>query len=85
MKIESVEEYLARGGTVEVIPPNGFKPKSVVKVRAGGSVMSLSEGEEMFGPKPKKEKVKASKKVAVDLSKIPSKLLEELRAMGEDV
>ena len=85
MKVESIEEYLARGGNVEVVPPNGFRPKVMVKVRAGGTVMSLSEGEELFGDKPKNAKPKVAKKLTVDLSKIPAKLLEELRAMGEDV
>lgn len=88
MKIESVEEYIARGGTVEVVPPAGFRGRNVVKVKAGSTIMSLSEGADLFGEKTKADEKQAQQKASkavVDISKIDPKLLEELRAMGAKV
>lgn len=85
MKVESIEEYLARGGKVDVLPPKGFQSRNILKVRGTGSVMSLSEGGELYGEKTKAEMKPKAPKAALDLSLIPSDLLEKLRAMGEKV
>lgn len=83
MKTESVEEYLARGGKVDVIPPKGFQSRNILKVRGTGAVMSLSEGEDLYGEKPKGEA--KPKPLKVDLTLIPPDLLAKLREMGEKV
>lgn len=81
MKKESVEEYLARGGTVEKLPYMG-SPEQIqpVKVTAGiNSMMSMEEGALYNGDKKKTKKKPA---VKVDKSKIPADLLKSLENIG---
>ena len=82
MKIESIEDFLNRGGKVEVLPTKVVSYKQTMRVRAKNDVMSLFEGEEIYGKKNDKLKPKVFKEIAVDISKLPKDLLEELKALG---
>lgn len=58
-KTETVEEFLARGGKVVVLPPEEPEDnKHVVKPTAGGlpQLMTLADGEHFFGETRKKKK-----------------------------
>jgi hypothetical protein len=60
-KVETVEEFLARGGEVTIVPPQETpEAKQPIRSTSGGlpQLMSLSEGEHFFGETRKKAKKK---------------------------
>jgi hypothetical protein len=58
MSYESVEEFLARGGKIEKLDPCGeIKDKPIGSIsKQKPQIMSLAEGELMFGKKSKRVK-----------------------------
>lgn len=78
-KVETVEEYLARGGQIEklpYIPPQDKKDYIKVTASLNINLMSLDEGQHFFSEKTiRKRKVK---EVKIDTSLIPASLLAKL-------
>jgi hypothetical protein len=94
-KVETVEEYLARGGSVQKLPAIETirQPDVTRKTVAGGpvTIMSLEEADLFYGEARKNAKPKKAKpSLKIDLSALPealrakfiTKLKEE--ADGED-
>lgn len=78
MKTETVQEFLARGGTIKVIPQNATRASQRVAVQAAGgqsAIMSLEDGE-LFSS--------AAKAGASGSNKL-SKELAQLKVMFKDL
>ena len=85
---ETIEEFLARGGEVEIVPQaEREEEKIVIKPQAGGppQLMSLTDGQHFFAEKKKSKKKKKTglnlKNVNMDL--VPDSLKSMLKNMGE--
>jgi len=75
-KIETVEEYLARGGTIKRIDAvvEEQKPQPVKSTKVGPVViLSLEDADLIYGEKTKRKK----KKKPVNLSEVPMELIPE--------
>lgn len=59
-KVETIEEFIARGGTITVIEPEEEDEEEIKPVRVSNSIdfnkLSLGESELAFGEKRKKKK-----------------------------
>lgn len=87
-KTETIEEFLARGGQITVVPP--VKPddtKNIVTTRTtiGHDMMSLAEGEFMFGESraktsPMKKRVNDDDfSKLLDTSTLPANIVQSLK------
>jgi hypothetical protein len=68
-KKETIEEFLARGGKITVIPPNEKSESTHVipiKTQLDYDMMSLGEGEFLFGETRSKKVKKMKKRVSTD-------------------
>lgn len=78
-KVETVEEYLARGGQIErlpYIPPADKKEYIKVSSPVNVNLMNLDEGQHFFAEKAtRKRKVK---EIHIDTKLIPAALLAKL-------
>ena len=94
-KVESIEEYIARGGTIERIPSKSLEPEPEVirKTGPGGPAifLSLDEADLFYGEARKGAKPKKSKpSLKIDLDALPpalrakfiAKLKEEVDGQG---
>lgn len=87
MKTETLEEFFARGGKIEVLPPQIPKYQDTIPVNSTGyefGIMDLEEGS-LYGTKASSLKNKnnperevKSNKHGVDLSKLPDHLKKYL-------
>jgi hypothetical protein len=82
MKQESIEEFIARGGTIEKLPTRIVPQSYVLPVKHKQNLMSLMEGEEAYGERKKSTKKAKITPKAVDVSALPKDLIEELKALG---
>jgi hypothetical protein len=88
-KAETIEEFLARGGKVNVIPPvvrEDTKHTLPVNTKIDYDLMSLGEGEFMFGETRKRKVTKPIKRVnsdeftqLVEASGLPQSIVEALK------
>jgi carbamoylphosphate synthase small subunit len=86
MKTETIEEFLARGGKVEVVPTKPTSFKQIMKVKSRGEIITLDEGDETYGQKNKTSRVERPVQMRrVDVSKVPSDLLAQLKALNVDI
>jgi hypothetical protein len=93
-KVESVQEYLARGGSIQIVPPALLEPVPDVtrKTTNGGPAvfLTLEEADLFFGEPSKKKPKKAKASSKIDLNDLPpalrakfiSKLKEETNGEG---
>lgn len=82
-KKETVEEFLARGGSIKKIPSNveTESPETIISRSAGGPVTILSmEDAELFYGKGKPLKPKKSTQSRVDMSALPESLRKKFLA-----
>ena len=82
-KVETVEEYLARGGKITVVPPQPYETDNIVRSTAKHSapLMDLDEGAHFFSEfKERKTKQKKDPLKGIDLSKLPP----EIRKLIDD-
>jgi dipeptidase len=81
-KTETIEEFLARGGKITVIPQSSTKVSAIVPVKAQNtgivSLMSLEEAELMYGETKSKVKNKNQKNSNIDVSALPTELVQKL-------
>ncbi len=81
-KTETIEEFLARGGKITVIPQSNTQVNSIVPVKAQNvgivSLMSLEEAELMYGENKSKVKNKTQKNSNIDVSALPTELVQKL-------
>lgn len=84
-KTESVEEYMARGGVITLIPTVVSEIKSVVPKKnliGCASMMSMEEAELFYSETRLKPKVKKNKAPKIDISALPpgikSKFIDKL-------
>lgn len=85
-KVETLEEYLARGGTVKKLDPVARVNDQNVKSMAVGPavLLTLEEGELFYGEKKqKKVSTKPLKAPLVDFNMIPEGLKEFLLAKAK--
>jgi hypothetical protein len=78
-KVESIEEYLARGGSIKKLPAAEMirQPEVIRKTVAGGpvTIMSLEEADLFYGEARKGSKPKKAKpSTKIDLSALPEAL-----------
>lgn len=77
-KIESIEEFLARGGSINRVPEKTRDPEpSVIRNAAGGPAifLTLSEADLLYGDPGKAKKVKKTKPaLKIDLEALPPAL-----------
>jgi ribosomal protein S19E (S16A) len=94
-KVESIEEYLARGGSIKKLPSveTVRQPEVIRKLVTGGpvTIMSLEEADLFYGEARKGSKPKKAKpSLKIDLSALPealrSKFINKLKeeADGEN-
>lgn len=94
-KVETVEEYLARGGSIKKLPPAETirQPEVTRKTVAAGpaNIMSLEEADLFYGEARKGSKPKKAKpSLKIDLNALPealrAKFINKLKeeADGED-
>jgi hypothetical protein len=83
-KVETTEEFLARGGKITVLPP-GPEPeeKFIIRSTSGGlpQLMSLPDGEHFFGETRRKQKKKVTKEEFTDKvsnSSLPPEVMASL-------
>jgi hypothetical protein len=82
MKIETVEEYLARGGTIQKLPYVDKSQAEPIKVTSGsGSIISMEEGD-LYNGEAKKRKKSKKTEIKADTSKLPADLLKSLADIG---
>lgn len=89
-KKETVEEFLARGGTVTKCPPAPSPEEELSNrvsstVSSGATMMSLAEGALFYSEsraKPKERKKKAEK--AINFSALPANLLKYMPKREEE-
>lgn len=94
-KVETVEEYIARGGSIKRLPAKEMikQPDAIRKTVAGGpvTIMSLEEADLFYGEARKGSKLKKEKpSLKIDLNALPealrSKFVNKLKeeADGEE-
>jgi hypothetical protein len=93
-KVETIEEYLSRGGSIKLIPsvPNEPQPEVVRKTTQGGPAvfLSLEEADLFFGEPSKKKAKKTKPAISINIDVLPpalrakfiSKLKEEVDGEG---
>lgn len=84
MKKETLSEFLARGGKVQVVPPQvSDEPVHSMKTSTPpeGYILSLDDGAHYFAENKKKikKKVKTSLKDVVDNFNLPKDIADRLR------
>lgn len=82
-KIETFDEYKARGGTVTIVPKNEHKSVDHVKSLAPPvpKLLSLEEADLLYGPQKKVDPKKKKKTQAkIDLNALPPALREKFLA-----
>lgn len=63
-KTETVEEYLARGGEIQKLPPQEYEeqPNIIKPVHNTSQIMHITEGEHFFAEKQTRKKVSDEEK-----------------------
>jgi hypothetical protein len=78
MKVETIEEFLARGGVIKKYPPHPYETDNVVKpttTQGVQNLMSLDEGAHFFSEmKPKKTRKKKDPLKDVDVNQLPESI-----------
>ena len=91
-KVETVEEYLARGGSIKKLPAAEIirQPDVIKKAATGGpvTILSLEEADLFYGEARKNTKPKKAKpSLKIDLSTLPealrSKFINKLKEEAE--
>jgi hypothetical protein len=82
MKTETVEEYLARGGTIERLPYINKAIPEPVKVTAGNNTIVTMEEGDLYNGEVKKRKKSSKAEIKVDMSKLPADLIKSLAGLG---
>jgi hypothetical protein len=88
MKRETIEEFLARGGVVQKIPPSTpSEPPNTLKISSTpeNRILSLDDGEFYFAEsrKSKKQVKKTSLKDVVGNYNLPQDIVDRLRGGNE--
>lgn len=84
-KTETIEEFIARGGEVTIVPPEETQEVTpIVKGATGGlpTIMSLSDGAHFFGETRKKKKAPVTKEGFTDKvsnSTLPEDVIASLK------
>lgn len=86
-KVETIEEYLARGGSVKILPPVILEPTPDVTRKTANSgpavFLTLEEADLYFGEPSKNKPKKAKASVKIDLDLLPlalrAKFISKLR------
>ena len=88
-KAETVEEFLARGGKINVLPPverEETKHTMPVNTKIDYDMLSLGEGEFLFGETRTRKPTKPTKRVnneeftqLVEASGLPASIMEALK------
>jgi hypothetical protein len=86
MKVETLEEYLARGGTIKKLTPVERVKETDVKSMAVGPaiLLTLEEGDLFYGEKKKSKATKVLKAPTVDFDVLPEGLKEKLLAKAKN-
>jgi hypothetical protein len=83
-KVETAEEFLARGGTIKKVDPGASGIQhNVTRKRANGEpavILSYEEAEVYYGDGKVKTKKKAKQKASVDMSFLPESLKQKFLA-----
>lgn len=81
-KVETVEEFLARGGQITVVPATPVEVDSTIRPTTAQGVqqlMSLDEGAHFFSEiKPKRKRKKKDSLKGVDVDKLPENIRKML-------
>lgn len=81
-KVETVAEFLARGGKVTVCPPGEtvIKDKQNVKSMVVGpaNIMTYEDADHYYGEKKTRKSTKEPKKVNINLGSLPADFLKKL-------
>ena len=89
VKTESIAEYLARGGTITVVPTVVESSPEVVKSSTTGSpvkILTLEEADLYLGEKRQKKVKKAKVTSMIDVSALPEELRKKfLDRYGEGI
>jgi hypothetical protein len=82
MKIETIEEYLARGGAIERLPYVNKSIPEPVRVTAGNNVIITMEEGDLYNGEVKKRKKSSKAEIKIDTSKLPADLIKSLTNLG---
>lgn len=87
-RTETIEEFLARGGQITVVPPADLEESKVMvptRTTVSYDMMSLSEGEHMFGETrakvaPMKKRINDDEFAKMlDIINLPANIVESLK------
>lgn len=84
---ELIEEFLANGGEIEKLDPVEVEDKKTIgsTVKKAPEIMTLAEGELMFGEKSKRRKKKKVPDYSgIDMSLIPEHLHKYIKKPADD-
>lgn len=80
-KTETVEEFLARGGKVTVVPPIQPENKELTvksTVVTPPNILSYGEADQLYGRKKKRKKKKTAEISEADIACLPEELRKKL-------
>lgn len=82
-KVETIEEFIARGGKPVILPPQEIENNQQIRLLNVGlpTLMSLDEGEHFFGETRKKKKKEVTKEEFKDKIKnsgLPDSVIQSL-------
>lgn len=86
-KVETLQEFLARGGTIKKCDPAERTKEQDVKSMAVGpaTLLTLEEGELFYGEKKKSKATKVLKQPTVDFNVLPEGLKEKYLAKAKSI
>jgi len=81
-KTETVAEYLARGGKIQVVPPGESKSKDSVNVKSTvvgpANIMTYEDADRYYGEKKERKSKKPAKEPNINLASLPEDFLRKL-------
>ncbi len=85
-KVETIEEYVARGGTIKRYPSQETNSNTEVSRKPGGPVviMSLDEADLFYGEGKSKKKAKQQSVAKFDASALPEQLRKKFLSKLKD-
>lgn len=86
-KTESIEEFLARGGTIKKLAAGESAKLPTTRRSAGGDpvvILSMEDAEIFYGEGKPKAKKKSTPKAGIDLSQLPESLKSKFLAKLKD-
>lgn len=85
-KVETIEEYIARGGTVKRLPIQGYiKRQDVSKTQGGPAIiMSLEEADLFYGKERPNKKKRTNIEPKLDINALPEQLRAKFLARLKD-